>query len=248
MPLITLLLSKYYIISELNLHNCLPFQKNKTNKQSPTSFSCRTPQRSAAGAARYHSASLHVHCPTHSDHTAPLPSGGAPRPQPGPAERCILPNVRQPPLLLTWAAGLHGRCRSVAAEPHTPPVPPRAARASTARDAPAHGMHAATPPRVTARCPRDPPATNRDSHSSIRCSEPAQPDLERLQARGNPRQCLIAFTVKEVFHPMDHFCGLSLDAVQQVCASPVLRTPHLDTVLQLRFHQSREAGSPPSPR
>lgn len=38
MPLITLLLSKYYIISELNLHNCLPFQKKQNKQKKPHLF------------------------------------------------------------------------------------------------------------------------------------------------------------------------------------------------------------------
>ena len=48
--------------------------------------------------------------------------------------------------------------------------------------------------------------------------------------------------IAEVFHPFEHFCGPPLNALQQVCVSPVLRTPHLDTVLQMSFHQSRAQG------
>ena len=33
-----------------------------------------------------------------------------------------------------------------------------------------------------------------------------------------------------------------MDELQQVCVFPVLRTPHLDTVLQVRPHQSRVEG------
>ena len=45
--------------------------------------------------------------------------------------------------------------------------------------------------------------------------------------------------VGEVFHPWDHFCGPPLDVLQQVHISPVLRTPHLDAVLQVRPHRCR---------
>jgi len=49
----------------------------------------------------------------------------------------------------------------------------------------------------------------------------------------------------EPFHPWDHFCGPPLDALQQLHVSPVLRTPRLDAVLQVRPHQHRAEG--PSP-
>ena len=48
--------------------------------------------------------------------------------------------------------------------------------------------------------------------------------------------------VEEVFHPLDHFCGPHLDTLELFCVSPVLRTPHLDTVLQVRLHQCRVEG------
>ena len=41
----------------------------------------------------------------------------------------------------------------------------------------------------------------------------------------------------EMFHPLDHFGVLSLDVLQQVCVSPVLRTPHLDALPQVRPQQ-----------
>jgi len=50
-------------------------------------------------------------------------------------------------------------------------------------------------------------------------------------------QPLFSQPVLMVFHPLDHFCGPILDTLQQVYVPPVLRTPHLDTVLQLRSHQ-----------
>ena len=37
----------------------------------------------------------------------------------------------------------------------------------------------------------------------------------------------------KVFHFLDHFCGPLPDVVQQVHVSPVLRGPHVDTVLQM---------------
>ena len=48
--------------------------------------------------------------------------------------------------------------------------------------------------------------------------------------------------IGELFHSMDHFLWPSLDTRQQVHFSPVLRTPHLDTVLQMRSHQHRTEG------
>ena len=51
-----------------------------------------------------------------------------------------------------------------------------------------------------------------------------------------------------MFHPLDHFSGPPLDMFQ-VHVSPVLRTPHLHTVLQVRSHQHRLEGEDhlPSP-
>ena len=43
-------------------------------------------------------------------------------------------------------------------------------------------------------------------------------------------------------HSSDHFCGPSLDTLQQVHISPVLRTSHLDTILQVRPLQRRVEG------
>ena len=44
------------------------------------------------------------------------------------------------------------------------------------------------------------------------------------------------------------FCGPPLDALQQIHISPVLRTPDLDAVLQVRSHSTEQRGrSPPSP-
>ena len=42
--------------------------------------------------------------------------------------------------------------------------------------------------------------------------------------------------------PLDHFSGPPLDPLQQLCVSPVLRTPHLDILLQVRSHQHRVEG------
>ena len=41
---------------------------------------------------------------------------------------------------------------------------------------------------------------------------------------------------------MDHFCGSPLDVLHQVHVSPELRTPHLDTVLQVRSQQHQVEG------
>ncbi|KAK4824839.1 hypothetical protein QYF61_020212 [Mycteria americana] len=43
-------------------------------------------------------------------------------------------------------------------------------------------------------------------------------------------------------HPSSHFCGPPLDLLQQVHVFPVLRTPELDTVLQVGSHQSGVEG------
>ena len=45
--------------------------------------------------------------------------------------------------------------------------------------------------------------------------------------------------IAEVFHPSDHFCDPPLDMLQQVY---VLRTPHLDAVLQVRSHSAEQRG------
>ena len=37
--------------------------------------------------------------------------------------------------------------------------------------------------------------------------------------------------VEEVFHPLDHFCVPTMDMLQQVHLSRILRTPYLDRVL-----------------
>jgi len=42
-----------------------------------------------------------------------------------------------------------------------------------------------------------------------------------------------------VFHSVNHFCGPLVDALQQVHVLPVLRIPHLGTVLQVCPHQCR---------
>ncbi|KAK4812348.1 hypothetical protein QYF61_017125 [Mycteria americana] len=54
--------------------------------------------------------------------------------------------------------------------------------------------------------------------------------------------------VGEVFHPSDHFCGPSLDPLQQVHVFPVLRAPELDTILQVGSHQGRAEGQDHLPR
>ena len=41
---------------------------------------------------------------------------------------------------------------------------------------------------------------------------------------------------------MDCFCGPLLDPLQQVHVSPILMTPHLDALLQVRPHQYRVEG------
>ena len=51
-----------------------------------------------------------------------------------------------------------------------------------------------------------------------------------------------------MFHPLDHFCGHPLNALQQAHVSPVLRTPHLDAVLQVSSHQHRAEGQDHLPR
>ena len=46
----------------------------------------------------------------------------------------------------------------------------------------------------------------------------------------------------EWFHPFDDFCDPPLDTLQQFYVSPLLRTPHLDAVLQVKTHQDRVEG------
>ena len=48
--------------------------------------------------------------------------------------------------------------------------------------------------------------------------------------------------IGEVLHPLDHFCGPPWDALQQIHVPPVVRTPHLDTVLQVRPHHRTGEG------
>lgn len=47
---------------------------------------------------------------------------------------------------------------------------------------------------------------------------------------------------REVFHPLNHFCGPPLDALQQLHVSLVLRTPHLHAALQVRSHSTQQRG------
>ncbi|KAK4823325.1 LOW QUALITY PROTEIN: hypothetical protein QYF61_000927 [Mycteria americana] len=52
----------------------------------------------------------------------------------------------------------------------------------------------------------------------------------------------------EVLQPLDHFCGPPLDLLQQLHVLLVLRAPELDTVLQVRSHQSRAEAQNHLPR
>ncbi|KAK4815207.1 hypothetical protein QYF61_021826 [Mycteria americana] len=52
----------------------------------------------------------------------------------------------------------------------------------------------------------------------------------------------------EVLQPSDHVCGPPLDPLQQLHVLLVLRTPELDTALQVRSHQSRAEGQNHLPR
>ena len=47
---------------------------------------------------------------------------------------------------------------------------------------------------------------------------------------------------REAFHSWDHFNGPPLYALQQVHISPAPRSPHLDTVLQVRSHSTEQRG------
>ena len=72
---------------------------------------------------------------------------------------------------------------------------------------------------------------------------------------GQPVQCLAALSTKTLllicslnpssFHPSDPFCGPSLDALQQLHVPPVLSTPHLDAVLQVRCPSTEQSCRPP---
>ena len=47
---------------------------------------------------------------------------------------------------------------------------------------------------------------------------------------------------REVFHPLNHFCGPPLDVLQQLHVSLVRRAPHLDTALHVRSHSTEHRG------
>ncbi|KAK4825246.1 hypothetical protein QYF61_025645, partial [Mycteria americana] len=61
----------------------------------------------------------------------------------------------------------------------------------------------------------------------------------------NPMPLLSTSGRGEVFHPSDPLCGPPLDPLQQVHVFPVLRTPELNTVLQVGSHQSGVEGQNP---
>ena len=50
------------------------------------------------------------------------------------------------------------------------------------------------------------------------------------------------FLIGEVLHLSDHFCGLSLDLLQQLHVFSLLRAPELDTVLQVGSQQREVEG------
>jgi len=50
-----------------------------------------------------------------------------------------------------------------------------------------------------------------------------------------------------MLHTSDYFCGPTMGALQQLHVTPVLRTPHLDAVLQVSPH-SRVEGQDRLPR
>ena len=76
--------------------------------------------------------------------------------------------------------------------------------------------------------------------SPLDSEKPLSGHLSLLFSRLNsPSSLSCPHSKSVVFHPLDHFCGLPLDTLQQVHLSPVLRTPHEDAVLQMRSHQCR---------
>ena len=85
---------------------------------------------------------------------------------------------------------------------------------------------------------------------------PQGPQCKRLFPYIQPKSPLFKFEtissclsqpllVGEVFHLLENFHGPPLDMLQQVHIFPVLRTSHLDTVLQVRPHQHRGVESSP---
>ena len=116
---------------------------------------------------------------------------------------------------------------------HCTPIPAPTSSPSPARSAPAPAsLHSAAQRsrREAARHVQGPPS----------CGAPLSPAATCGRRRGSAPQVnpVVPSLVFQVFHPLEHFCG-PLDALQQFHVSPVLRTPHMDTVLQLRSHSSR---------
>ena len=79
-------------------------------------------------------------------------------------------------------------------------------------------------------------------------------DIERLLS-GLPRISSPGWTAPALSLPSEgglpflgSICGPPLDTLQQVHVSPELRTPHPDTVLQVRAHQCRVEGQDHLPR
>lgn len=46
--------------------------------------------------------------------------------------------------------------------------------------------------------------------------------------------CKLPYRLWDVFQRLDHFSDSPLDTLQQFSVSPILSTPHVDTVLQVR--------------
>ena len=70
------------------------------------------------------------------------------------------------------------------------------------------------------------------------CQVTSEPSLLQAEQPQLSQPVLIG----EVFHPLDHFSGPPLDAIQQFRVSPVLQTSHVDAVYQVRSHYHSAEG------
>ena len=77
---------------------------------------------------------------------------------------------------------------------------------------------------------------------------PKKVSLEPSLLQAEQPQLSQPFLIGEVFQPSYHFCGPSLDPLQQLHIFPMLRALELDAGLQVGYHQSREEGQNPLPR
>ena len=73
----------------------------------------------------------------------------------------------------------------------------------------------------------------------LHIERPLSGHLRTFSSPGSTAPALSACPHRRGVPFLRSFCGPPLDTLQQDLVSPVLRTPHLDTVLQVRPHQHR---------